>query len=86
MLELRACAESSTAVVSLTAVLIWRQTQDSVARSADLKHSDASELRKLAEAKEQVAARMEKLENAVVAVEEEIAQLRSQLVDGPVSV
>lgn len=50
------------------------------------KHSDTSELRKLAEAKEQVATRMEKLENAVVAVEEEIAQLRSQLIDGPVSV
>lgn len=61
-------------------------TESSVLCIADLKHSDAGELRKLSEAKEQVAARMEKLENAVVAVEEEIAQLRSQLVDGPVSV
>lgn len=57
-----------------------------ILNNAVSKHSDTSELRKLAEAKEQVATRMEKLENAVVAVEEEIAQLRSQLIDGPVSV
>jgi hypothetical protein len=54
--------------------------------SAVPKHSDASELQKLAEAKEQVAARMEKLENAVVAAEEEIARLRKQFAEGPISV